>query len=116
MEEIEACLKQPTEWQALVTDIQTSIAKNMMSAKYGEKYPVLSEKISGNVIKYDSVSYFAIEDYLQRQLYCYEDLLSAQKIKEINGDVLDKVEAVLQYRKALKDAEKAAKKEKRKSK
>ena len=46
----------------------------------------------------------------------YDELLKDGKIKHIEGDILDIVEAALAYRKALKDAEKAERKRQKKNK
>lgn len=116
MEEIEECLNKPTDWERLVTDIIHAVRRGTVSELYGEKYPIFASKVENNV-KNGSLP-FAIdnaEDYLKRQMRSYDKLVKEGKIEPVEGDVLDIVEAALAYTKSLKDAEKAAKKAKRKA-
>lgn len=117
LEDIEHCLSQPSEWELLVSSIQQAIAKNNVEKLYGDKYPLFAKKINNNVSKYDHlyVRYELIESYLIRQLDYYYCLLNDGKIEApTENDILEAVEKSLCYRKALKDAEKAAKKKNRK--
>ncbi len=116
LEEIEECLNKPTDWENFVKEIQNSVANGTLDKFYGEKYPVFASKIRGNVITGDYIYRDTVERYLKRQLRQCEDLVRDNKIEAVEGNWLDKIETVLQYRKSLKDAEKAAKKEKRKKK
>lgn len=114
LEEIEECLNKPSEWADLVTSIQKSVANHTIDRFYGEEYPLFTAKISNNVIKNEMVNVLDVENYLKRQIEYYEKLVNDQKIKAVDGGWLSMIESALRYRKALKDAEKAAKKEKRK--
>lgn len=116
VEEIEECLNKPSDWEELVTNIQKSVANHTVEKLYGERYPVFAGKVSNNVIKNGMIAITDVGRYLERQLDYYYQLVNNQEIDPIDGGWLSMIEAALQYRKSIKDAEKAAKKEKRKTK
>ena len=116
LEEIEECLNKPSDWEELVINVQKAVANHTVEKLYGDQYPVFTGKVANNVINNGMIDRTDVDRYLKRQLEYYDQLISNQKIEPINGGWLSMIEAALLYRKSLKDAEKAAKKEKRKSK
>lgn len=110
LEEIEECLNTPSKWEQLISDIQTAVIKNTVAKTYGDRYPIFAKKVAHNVTTECYVCPEEVELYLQRQLYYYDELVNSGDIQPVEGEWLDKIEAALQHRKMLKDAEKAAKK------
>lgn len=115
IEEIEEYLNKPSDYEELIINIQKGLAYDNIEKMYGKQYPIFSNKIQ-NIISNGIIYKENIDNYLKRQLDYYDNLIKTQKIENIEGGYLDKIERALQYRKALKDAEKASKKEKRKAK
>lgn len=117
IEEIEECLDTPNDWEKLIDEITDAVIYNKTQEIYGKMYPVFAKKVANNVENglFDLYKNNA-DDYLRRQLSYYEELLKDGKIEPVVGDVLDIVEAALNYRKSLKDAEKAEKKRQKKNK
>lgn len=115
LEEIEDALDAPDYWESLVDGIAKAVRRGNAEQKYA-KYPLFAKKVSNNVENgYSLFEEYNVEDYLRRQMDFYDKLVREGKAEPIDTDVLDIVEAALAYRKALKDAEKKAKKEKRKA-
>lgn len=114
--EIENCLNEPTDWEKFILGLQKEVACHHIEKLYGEKYPIFSSKVYQNVIKDGYVNLLDLEAYLQRQLNYYYELERELKIEKVDGEYLDKIEAALAYRKALKDNDKKLKKERRKEK
>ena len=120
LEEIEECLNAPSEREVLIKRIQRAVASGKVEKEFGEMYPNFAKKITNNALDGDFVIYEKIDNYLTRNICIYNDLVREGKIE---GDIiidcetpkpLDAIESVLVYRKVLKEAEKLAKKEKRK--
>lgn len=117
IEEIEECLDTLNDWEKLISDVSSAVLRGNTERLYGEKYPLFAKKVSHNVENGDSIfKDHNTENYIRRQMNYYDELLKDGKIKPIEGDILDIVEAALAYRKALKDAEKAERKRQKKNK
>lgn len=101
LEEIEQCLNTLTDWEQLCKDIQVAVANHTVEPKYGEKYPMFAKKVVGNVLRDGFVNRNDVENYLQRQINFYDELISLQKIEPVDG-YLEKVEVALSYRKTQK--------------
>lgn len=128
--EIRRCLDMPTEFEELCMEVTNASMKGTVMELYGEKYPLFASKVGANtekgiqltvlnlVVYGDSVTsiHEKVKDYINRQLKYYNDLIANASIEPVSGSYLDRVEAALEYRKSLKDAEKAERKKKRKEK
>ena len=116
LEAIEEAINTLNPFESLIKSLSISIAHRTVEQDYSN-YPLLAKKLT-NIDNFtglfDSIDPAKVQDYIERNVYSYLDLVRDGKIQEINSDEpLDKVETVLAYRKAIKDAEKKAKKEKR---
>jgi hypothetical protein len=124
LKEIEDALNMPTEYESLLSMIRNSILKDKFDPEFEAKYPNFVKKIrlSENhgeksiFWDYEVLSTRKIDDYITRNAYSYDDAVNAGKIKENNAEtILDKVEAILQYRSDLKKQERLARKNAKKS-
>lgn len=119
LEKIEECLNTPTEWESFVIEVQTAVARHTVEEKFSKSYPLFAKKVRNNTV--DEGDLFVrrdnVESYLIRQLDSYYMLVKTGKLPVVNDlSWLDQIEAVLKYRKALKDEEKRIKREQRKQK
>lgn len=104
LEEIANALDEKTELQKLSEDLTINVARD--SEKYSN-YPLICKKLP---VKDGYYSVFTTEEWLQRKTWEYEDL----KLGD-SKDILDRVEAVLQYWVDFHEKEKAARKAARKA-
>lgn len=120
LEEIESALNEPTDHEKFIRQIQLAVAKGKAKEMF-PNHPLFAEKIcrpenSASRLLGDRYTGFReVEDYVERNLRSYEQLVKEEKMNAIDSsDDLDKIEAVLAYRKEVKKAEKLAKRNKRK--
>lgn len=115
---MKTCLERPSEFEELSIDIARALHIGKVHEFYGEKYPLFAQKVGHNVntVGIGYIDELTVREYLNRQLDYYKELVNTEEIQPVGDDILDKVEAVLNYRNQLKEAEKAKRKEQRKMK
>ncbi len=118
--EIENALNEKTPYEKMVISVQMAIAKGTIEKDFSQ-YPLFAKKISRTEnhegLFHNTVGYYKVESYIERNVCSYYDLVANGEMVEIESDYpLDIVEAVLEYRERKKELEKQAKKAKRKNK
>lgn len=113
---IEEAINTLNSHELLLKNIRESILRKTIEKDFSE-YPLFAKKIAhpdnckGPLLNVDPDR---ISDYLDRNAFTFDMYVKEGKIEPIKSNyVLDKVEALLKYRKNLKDAEKMAKKNKK---
>lgn len=122
LEEIESALNEPSDYKKFIKRIQTSVANHTTREDF-PNHPIFAEKIAlsdnsaSRLFGKGFIGYREVQEYVERNVRSYNELVREQKLTPIDSDdLLDKIEAVLAYRKRMKDLEKQAKKAARKKK
>lgn len=122
IDEIEDALNEFTDYEKFIRRVQTAVANGTVKEEFPE-YPLFAEKIvrsensTSRLLGKGFIGFNEVKDYIDRNVMSYNDLVKEQKLVPVESDdPLDKIEAVLIYRKNLKALEKEAKKAARKKK
>lgn len=119
LKDIEDALNTPTDFEALIKKVQKAVARGTIADEFPE-YPNFAKKIalsenSESHFMEGYIGYQEVEDYIERNVDSYERMVKEGVLEKVESDFpLDKIEAMLEYRRQLKKQARLERKQKKK--